>query len=81
MISEDLELLRIEIVSLVLQRKYHDSHLKIMCWVVPFMILQLVRGISYNIAMLHKDTIQPRPTSITVHSESTTSRRQRQHRS
>ena len=56
MISEDLKLLPIEIVSPELQLEHHGSHLKIMRRIVPFMILLMVRGISYNNALLHKDT-------------------------
>ena len=76
MISEDLKLLSIKIVSLELEHEHYGSHLKIMGRVILLVALQVVRSKYRHVAILHHSTIQPNSISITIYSEATTSRRQ-----
>ena len=56
MVSEDIYVNTIQVVSRDLECKHHYCKLEVMSWIVLLMNLKLSRGISYHLISLHQNT-------------------------
>ena len=80
MISENINMDTIQIVSPDFQSKHNKNQLKVIGGVIFLMGFQLSRSISYHLTLLHQYATQPNSQSITVHHKTINTIRQSQNR-